>query len=97
MVGEHLCMVFPALLDVDDEYLLDPEGQLYKVVPFKRSGHLSRRPGGPDFGIVKPVNGVIPEVLWFSASVFTPAVPVQELQRIWGTRSRTMPKPQKTT
>lgn len=94
MVGEHLCVVFPALLDVDNEDLLDPESQLYEVVPFERSGHLSRRPSCPDFGIVEPVNGVIPEVLWFSpVSVYS----VQELQRIWGTRSRTIPKPQKTT
>jgi hypothetical protein len=63
VVGEHLCVIFPALFDVDNEYLLDPECQLCKIVPFKQSGHLSRWPGSPDFGIVEPVNGVIPEVL----------------------------------
>lgn len=63
MVGEHLCVIFPSLLDVNDEDLLNPEGQLCKIVELEKSGHLSRRPGRPDLGIVEPIDGVIPEVL----------------------------------
>lgn len=59
MVGEHLPMVLPTLFDVDDEYLLEPEGELYEVVPFEQPVHLSVRPARPELMEIEPVLGVI--------------------------------------
>lgn len=59
VVGEHLPVVLPALFDIDDEYLLEPEGELYEVVPFEQPVHLSVRPARPKLMEIEPVLGVI--------------------------------------
>lgn len=47
VVREHLPMVFSPLLDVDNEYLLQPEGVLDQNVPFSYPRDLSIRPIRP--------------------------------------------------
>lgn len=44
VVREHLPMVFSSLLDVDNEYLLQPEGVLDKNVPFPYARDLAIGP-----------------------------------------------------
>lgn len=47
VVGEHLCVVFALLLDVDDKKLLDPEAPLNEVVPLEKAISLTERPAFP--------------------------------------------------
>jgi hypothetical protein len=56
-------MIFPPGLNVDDKNLLEPVCQLNQIVPLEKPRHISSGPVGPDLGIVKPVCGVIPEML----------------------------------
>ena len=37
MMSEHLPMIFPALLDVDDKDLLEPKGELNEIVPLHQA------------------------------------------------------------
>lgn len=37
VVSEHLCMIFPASFNVDDEDLLEPKCQLHQIIPFEGS------------------------------------------------------------
>lgn len=63
MMGEHLVVILPPLLDVDNNNLLDPECQLHKVIPLESSRHLARRPMGPQIPIVKPICGRAHDIL----------------------------------
>lgn len=64
MVGKHLVVIFAGGFDVDDKDLLEPEGQLSQVVPFQSACHVSGGPTSPDCGIVEPVRGIMPQMLW---------------------------------
>ena len=55
MMSEHLPMVFPPLLDVDDQDLLEPEGELDQIVPLHRPFQFSVWPIGPLLGHVEPM------------------------------------------
>ena len=55
MVREHLPVVFPPLFDIDDEDLLEPEGELGVIVPFHEGGHVAGGEVGPEFFEVEPV------------------------------------------
>ena len=55
MVREHLPMVFSPFFDIDDHYLLEPEGVLGEDVPFSYSGDLSIGPIGPEILEIEPV------------------------------------------
>lgn len=52
---EHLPVVLSPLLDIDNEYLLQPEGVLYQDVPFAYTGNLSIGPIGPEILEIEPV------------------------------------------
>lgn len=47
-MGEHLPMVLSALFNIDNEYLLQPESELGKVVPFVDARHGQKRVHLPD-------------------------------------------------
>ena len=55
VVCEHLPMVFPPLLYVDDKDLLQPERKLHEIVPFHGSFYFSVWPAGPHLLHVEPV------------------------------------------
>lgn len=61
MVGEHLHVVLPPLLNVDDDNLLEPETELDQIVPLGETGHLASRPVPPQSSEVEPVVGVVHE------------------------------------
>ena len=63
MVGEHLPVVLAALLNVDDENLLQPKGQLGKHIPLHNTAELSVRPAGPQVLEIKEVGGFRVNVL----------------------------------
>lgn len=70
VVRQHLVVVFPPLLDVDNEDLLNPERQLHEQIPLHLGCHLPRRPVRPDRLEAVPVVGVGPEVLSQSALLY---------------------------
>jgi len=55
VVREHLPMVLSPLLDIDHEYLLQPEGVLDQNIPFTHPGNLSIRPIGPEIFEIEQV------------------------------------------
>lgn len=59
VVREHLHIVFPSLLDIYDDDLLQPECKLYEVVPFEKAIHLLSRPVRPYFAEVEEIWRVI--------------------------------------
>lgn len=63
MVGQHLVVIFPAFLDVDNEDLLDPKGKLREQIPLHLACHLPLRPAAPDAREVPPVIRRLPNVL----------------------------------
>ena len=69
MVREHLPMIFPPLLDIDDYYLLQPEAELYQIIPLHRTVNLSGGPAGPEFLIIHPVLVVVHDILVMCQSV----------------------------
>lgn len=64
MVGEHLPVILPPLLDVDNNDLLYPEGELYQVIPFEQAIHFTIGPISPQLACVKPVFGAVHYVLY---------------------------------
>ena len=64
VVAQHLPVVFSPLLDVDDEDLLDPETELYEVVPFHGCVDFSVWPAGPHLLHVEPVLMSIHDILY---------------------------------
>lgn len=63
VMGKHLPVVFPPFFNVDNEHLLNVEGELDEVVPFEQAVHLSVRPAGPEFAGGEPVIGTVHEIL----------------------------------
>lgn len=63
MVCEHLPVVFPAVLNIDDDNLLDPECELCEIVPLHGSSHISCGKVGPELTEVEPVFGCDEDVL----------------------------------
>lgn len=55
VVGEHLPVVLAALLDVDDDDLLEPEGELAEHVALHQAAELAVGPVGPQVPEVEPV------------------------------------------
>ena len=55
MVCEHLSVIIAALFDVDDKKLLQPESDLYKVVPFDKCSDVASWKVGPHFVQIEPV------------------------------------------
>ncbi len=55
MVAEHLPMVFPTLLDIDNHDLLEPETVLDENVKFDQSSNLSVGPILPEGRHIQPV------------------------------------------
>jgi hypothetical protein len=55
VVCEHQPMILAALFDVDDKELLQPEGDLYEVVPFDESSDVASWKVGPHFAQIGPV------------------------------------------
>jgi hypothetical protein len=53
VVGEHLPVVLPALLDVDDNHLLQPETQLREHVALHESGQFAVGPPRPQLSQVE--------------------------------------------
>jgi len=47
MMCEHLCVVFPSLLNVDHDHLLQPKCELHQVVPLEKPTQLPSRPMSP--------------------------------------------------
>ena len=62
MVGEHLPVVLAALLDVDDDDLLQPEGELPQHVALHQPAQLAVGPAGPEVPEVEPVVRLVVEV-----------------------------------
>lgn len=55
MMGQHLVVILPLLLYVDDKNLLQPERQLHKQIPLQGPRHIPIRPFSPDGGKIEPV------------------------------------------
>ena len=70
VMGEHLVVVFPPLLNIDYYNLLKPECKLHKIIPFKQAIELSVGPVNPEFTEVEPVALIVHQVL-FGRSVAT--------------------------
>lgn len=64
MMGEHLVIVFPSLLDIDHYDLLKPERKLDKIVPFEQPIKLSIGPANPQLPEVAPVARIVHQVLY---------------------------------
>ena len=62
VVGEHLPVVLTPFFDVDDHDLLQPEGELDQVVPFRQAIHLTNGPVAPEGAQVHPVVGSVHDV-----------------------------------
>lgn len=63
VVGEHLPVVLAALLDVDDQHLLNPECQLRQHVALHEAADLTVGPVGPELSEIPEVRGVAIDVL----------------------------------
>lgn len=63
MVCEHLDVVFTALLDIDNDDLLEPKSELDQVVPFGKAGHFARGPRMPERAEGKPIARVVHDIL----------------------------------
>jgi len=63
VMREHLPVVFPTLLDVDHDNLLQPECKLHEVVPFHDAGDVDVGEVRPELGEVEPVGRVVHDVL----------------------------------
>jgi len=63
MVGKHLEMIFPPLLNINNKYLLKPKGKLHKVVPFEQTGHFSIGPVHPELAKIQPIVRIIEKIL----------------------------------
>ena len=63
MMGEHLPVVFAAFFDVDDDDLLEPEGELDEVVVFEERGEEADGEVGPEVGEGEEVRGCDNDVL----------------------------------
>jgi hypothetical protein len=63
VVGEHLGVVFPLLLDIDHQNLGNPEGPLRKVVELGQTGDLAEWPAFPHAVQVEEVFRVPHDVL----------------------------------
>ena len=85
VVREHLPMVFSSLLDVDNEYLLQPEGVLDQNVPFPYARDLSIGPVRPKILEIEQVVRVDHNVL-----------PSLVIDFLLGELCLTIPKVQKT-
>jgi len=85
VVREHLPMVFSPLLDVDNEYLLQPEGVLDQNVPFPYARDLSIGPICPQILEIEHVVRVDHNVL-----------PSLGIDFLLGELCLTIPKVQKT-
>ncbi len=55
VMGQHLMIVLAPLLDVDGEDLLQPKGELNKVISFQEAVHLPIGPCGPHLAKVHPI------------------------------------------
>ena len=64
VVGEHLSIVFPLLLDVHDQDLSNPEGPLREVVELGQTGNLAEWPAFPHAVQVEEIVRVPDDVLW---------------------------------
>ena len=69
MMGEHLCIVLSPLLNVDNQYLLHPECELYKIIPFEQPGQLSVWPSSPELSHVQPVIRMVHQKLFLLVSL----------------------------
>lgn len=63
MMGEHLRVIRPPLLNVDHDHLLQPERELHQIVPLEQAIQFSSRPICPQVAQVEPVIGIVHEVL----------------------------------
>ena len=63
MVSEHLPVVFPPLFNVDNDNLLEPEAELYKIVPLHASLQFSIGPACPESEKVQPMLMIVHDVL----------------------------------
>lgn len=66
---EHLPVILAPLFNVDDENLLQPEGELHEIVTLERPSHGSMRELGPQLAYVEPVLRVVYNVLHETMSV----------------------------
>lgn len=90
MVYEHLPVVFTAVLDVDDQYLLQPKRQLHQVVTFEESGDAVPWELGPKLLQIQPIIRFIHEILKRRSVAFLCVshlqgreVPCQETRTPW--------------
>lgn len=87
VMGQHLVVVLPSLLNIDNQNLLHPKRQLHEQIPFQSPRHTPCGPFPPDCGIIEPVVRVRPDILFPSV----PATPIDQHLH----RSLTIPKVQK--
>lgn len=60
---KHLRIVLALFFNIDGEDLLEPEGQLDKVIPFQGPVHGATGEVGPKFTKVEPILGIVHYVL----------------------------------
>ena len=63
VMSEHLPVILPSLLNLDDHDLLQPESKLDQYVPFQGGNNVSCRPISPHISQVEEVVRLIVEVL----------------------------------
>lgn len=63
MVGEHLPVVFPSFLYVDNKDLLHPKGELHEIIPLHGTFDFSVWPASPHLFHVEPVLMGVHDVL----------------------------------
>lgn len=68
VVGKHLPVVLAALLNVDDDELLQPERQLRDHVPLHQARQLAVGPAGPQIVHAQVGGGVAVDVLNMSSN-----------------------------
>lgn len=80
VVGEHLPVVLAALLDIDDDDLLQPKGPLTQDVTLHNTVKLTIRPVGPELLHVPVVGRITVEVLVMVSNP-TSAVSAREVDK----------------
>ena len=76
-MGQHLVVILPPLLDVDDEDLLHPKRQLREKIPLQTTGHATMWPLRPDGLEVEPVGRLGPDILLTSSASSAPTNSIQ--------------------
>lgn len=98
MVGEHLVVVLPPLLNVDDENLLKPKGQLEETVELEIARNITSRPVCPDLAEIKPVFRMIPNMLQHVSHIVPCDQNTQQKQKVFSPfRTSRMPDSKQAT